>query len=127
MTRTEAWEKAWRLVAKEKDYSLVDEIYHPDYKAVGSIKGIEVNLAADKEAHLALVEHLKVAPAKTVDEGNDLLYIYRDSKYREEDIFYVRRNLFHLKKIGKIIRRIIGEELDYDSSEGQNCNWEDYE
>ena len=65
--------------------------------------------------------------AKTVDEGNDLLYIYRDSKYREEDIFYVRRNLFHLKKIGKIIQRIIGEELDYDSSEGQNCNWEDYE
>ena len=34
MTRTEAFEKAWRLVAKEKDYSLVDEIYHPDYKAL---------------------------------------------------------------------------------------------
>ena len=47
MTRTEAFEKAWRLVAKEKDHSLVDEIYHPDYKAVGSITGIEVNLVAD--------------------------------------------------------------------------------
>ena len=94
MTRTEAWEKEWRLVAKEKDYSLVDEIYHPDYKAVGSITGIEVNLAADKEAHLALVEHLKVAPAKTVDEGNNLLYIYRDCKYREEDILMSGINSF---------------------------------
>ena len=87
MTGTEKFGKMWRLVAKQRDYSLVDEIYHPDYKAVGSIKGIEVNLAADKDAHLALVEHLKVAPAKTVDEGNNLLYIYRDCKYREEDIF----------------------------------------
>ena len=94
MTRTEAWEKAWRLVAKEKDYSLVDEIYHPDYKAVGSIKGIEVNLAADKEAHLALVEHLKVAPAKTVDEGNNFLYVYEVCKYREEDIFMSEINFF---------------------------------
>ena len=57
MTGTEAFEKAWRLVVKEKDYSFVDGIYHPDYKAVGSITGIEVNLAADKEAYLALVEH----------------------------------------------------------------------
>ena len=79
---------------KEKDYSFVDEIYHPDYKAVGSIKGIEVNLAADKEAYLALVEHLKVAPAKTVDEGNNLLYIYRDCKYGEEDIFMSGTNAF---------------------------------
>ena len=51
MTRAEAFDKAWRLGGKEKDFSLVDEIYHPDYKAVGSITGIEVNLAADKEAY----------------------------------------------------------------------------
>ena len=73
---------------------MVDEIYHPDYKAVGSIKGIEVNLAIDKEAHLALVERLKVAPAKTVDEGNNLLYIYRDCKYREKDILISGINYF---------------------------------
>ena len=28
MTRAESWDKAWRLAAKEKDFSLVDEIYH---------------------------------------------------------------------------------------------------
>ena len=75
MTRTEAFEKAWRLVAKEKDYSLVDEIYHPDYKAVSKIAGIEVNLEADKEAYLAFIEHLMVAPAKTINESEDFLCI----------------------------------------------------
>ena len=94
MTGTEKFGKVWRLVVKQRDYSLVDEIYHPDYKAVGSIKGIEFNLAADKGAYSALVEHLKVAPAKTVDEGNDLLYIHRDCKYREEDIFMSGTNSF---------------------------------
>ena len=94
MTGTEKFGKAWRLVVKQRDCSLVDEICHPDYKAVGSIKGIEVNLAADKEAHLALVEHLKVAPAKTVDENNNLLYTYIVCKCREEDIFMSEINSF---------------------------------
>ena len=80
MTRTEAFEMAWKLAAKEKDFSLVDEIYHPDYKAVGSITGIKVNLAADKEAYLALIEYLIVTPAKTADEGKDFLCIQRYSK-----------------------------------------------
>ena len=89
MTRTEAWEKAWRLVAKEKDYSLVDEIYHPDYKAVSHMTGVEVNLEADKEAYLALIEHLIVAPAKIFNESEDFLCIQRYSKYREADIFCI--------------------------------------
>ena len=87
MTRTEAFEMAWKLAAKEKDFSLVDEIYHPDYKVVVSITGIEVNLAADKEVYLALIEHLILTPAKTVDEGKDFLRIERYTKYRETDIF----------------------------------------
>ena len=126
MTGTEAFEKAWRLVVKEKDYSFVDEIYHPDYKAVGSITGIEVNLAADKEAYLALFEHPIITPAETVDEGNDFLYIYRYSKYREADIFMSGTTSITYKD-GKIItQESIGEELDYDPSEGQDYNWEDY-
>ena len=62
MTGTEAFGKAQRLVVKEKNYSFVGEIYHRDYQVVGSITGIEVNLVADKEAYLALVEHLIITP-----------------------------------------------------------------
>ena len=87
MTGTEAFGKAQRLVVKEKNYSFVGKIYHRDYKAVVSITGIEVNFVADKEAYLALVEHLIITPAKIVDEGNGFLYIHRHSNYREEDIF----------------------------------------
>ena len=48
-----------------------------------SITGIEVNLVADKEAYLALVEHLIITSAKIVDVGNGFLYIHRHSNYRE--------------------------------------------
>ena len=110
MNRTEAWEKAWRLVAKEKDYSLVDEIYHPDYKAVSKITGIEVNLEADKEAYLAFIEHLMVAPAKTINESEDFLCIQRYSKYREADIFISGTTSITYKD-GKIItqERVLGK------------------
>ena len=87
MTGTEAFGKAWRLVVKEKNYSFVGKIYHRDYQAVVSITGIEVNLVADKEAYLALVEHLIITPAKIVDGGNGFLYIHRHSNFREADTF----------------------------------------
>ena len=127
MTKADAFDRAMRLIFKNNDFSLFDEIYHPDYKAVGSITGIEVNLAADKEAYLALVEHLIVTPAKTVYEGKDFLRIERYSKYREADIFMSGTTTINYKD-GKIItQESIPEELDYDPSEGQDWNWEDYE
>ena len=85
MTGTDAFGKAWRLVVKEKNYSFVGEIYHRDYQAVGSITGIEVNLVADKEAYLALVEHLIITPAKIVDGGN-VFYIFIDTAITEKQI-----------------------------------------
>ena len=32
MTRAEVFDKAWRMVFKKNDFSLFDEIYHPDFK-----------------------------------------------------------------------------------------------
>ena len=126
MTRTEAYEKAWRLAMKG-DFTLVDEIYHPDYTAVSHMTGVEVNLEADKEAYLALIEHLIVAPAKTFNESEDFLCIQRYSKYREADIFMSGTTTITYKD-GKIISQdSIPEELDYDPSEGQDWTWEDYE
>ena len=45
MTRAEAFDKAWRLGAKEKDFSFVDEIYHADYSSSDvftDVKGINI-------------------------------------------------------------------------------------
>ena len=48
MTKAEQFDKAWRLAFEEKDFSLVDKVYHPDYEALDTYSGIEVNLDADK-------------------------------------------------------------------------------
>ena len=89
--------------------------------------GIEANLAADKEAYLALVEHLTVTPAKTVDKGIDLLHNHRYIEYREADIFMSGTTSITYKDGKTIIQESMGEELDYDPIEGRNLNWEDYE
>ena len=47
MTKGELFEKAWRL-GFEGDFHLVDEIYHPDYKAIDHWFGIETNIDSDK-------------------------------------------------------------------------------
>ena len=66
MTRAEAFHEAWRLGGKEKDFSLVDEIYHPDYKAVDVFAGVEVNLDADKEVVLTLGDSIIATPPEVL-------------------------------------------------------------
>ena len=47
MTKVEAYERAWNLAMKG-EFSLVDQIYHPDYKSFDYRTGIEANLKDDK-------------------------------------------------------------------------------
>ena len=58
MTRAESLDKTWRLAAKEKDFSLIDELYHAEYKSIGGVSGAELNLPALKEAFLAIADHM---------------------------------------------------------------------
>ena len=71
MTRAESLDKAWRLAAKEKDFSLVDELYHAEYKSIGGVSGAELNLPALKEAFLAIAEHMIMGPYETIDENEN--------------------------------------------------------
>ena len=43
MTKAEEFDKAWRLGFK-RDFSLVDKIYHPDYKSYDYRTRIEANI-----------------------------------------------------------------------------------
>ena len=47
MTKAEAYDKAWRPGRKD-DFSLVDEIYHQNYKSIDCRIGIEANIEDDK-------------------------------------------------------------------------------
>ena len=126
MTRAEAFDKAWRLGIKG-DFSLVDEIYHPDYKAVDAYSGVEVNLEADKEVASTLSDLLIGTYPVVLSEDKNFLRIHRYNRHLGAEIFASVTTAITYKDGLIITQQTEVEELDYDPSEGQDWNWEDYE
>ena len=116
MTRTEAFDKAWRIAFKEKDFSLVDEIYHPEYATDDDRTGIDVNLEADKTVVLTLKETITFGPPQTVSEDEEILEVHRFANYKGTDIFIsVTSRITY--KYGKIITQSTKREaLNHDPS-----------
>jgi len=126
MTKAEIFRKAWKLAGK-KDFSLVDEIYHPEYSAFDNIAGVEVNLEEDKTIAASLGDTWTVSDYTILDENENFLKIHRYTKYKEAEIYTSMTTSINYKD-GKIISQSTDvEELDHDPSEGQDWNWEDYE
>ena len=127
MTKAETFIQAWRLAAREEDFSLVDKIYHPDYSAFDHSAGVEVNLESDKQVILTLRHEIKATTPTIVSESDNFLQLHRYNRYRDADIFNSITTSIHYKD-GKIINQeSVIEELDYDPSKGQDWSWEDYE
>ena len=126
MTRAEAFDKAWRLGIKG-DFSLVDEIYHPDYKALDAYSGVEVNLEADKEVASTLGGLLIGTHPVVLSEDKNFLRIHRYNRHLGAEIFASVTTAITYKDGLIITQQTEVEELDYDPSEGQDWNWEDYE
>ena len=126
MTRAEAFDKAWRLGIKG-DFSLVDEIYHPDYKALDAYSGVEVNLEADKEVASTLGDLLIGTYPVVLSEDKNFLRIHRYNRHLGAEIFASVTTAITYKDGLIITQQTEVEELDYDPSEGQDWNWEDYE
>ena len=126
MTRAEAFDKAWKLGLKG-DFSLVDEIYHPEYTAFDNTSGVEVNLESDKIAVSTIREMIIFGPRKILFEDENFLEIQTYNRLKDSDIFNsVITSITY--KDGKIMtQKSVGEELNSDPSEGQDWNWEDYE
>ena len=62
MTRTEAFDKSWRLGFRG-DFSLFDEIYHPDFKGINPIADdVELNFDAFKEGVHTLKDFIIFTP-----------------------------------------------------------------
>ena len=126
MTRAEAFDKAWRLGIKG-DFSLVDEIYHPDYKALDAYSGVEVNLEADKEVASTLGDLLIGTHPVVLSEDENFLRIHRYNRHLGAEIFASVTTAITYKDGLIITQQTEVEELDYDPSAGQDWNWEDYE
>ena len=77
MEKLEAYNKARRLGVGSNDFSLVNKIYHPDFKAVDVVSGVEVNIDTFKEALHTLKDFIIVTPAEALFENENLLKVYR--------------------------------------------------
>ena len=127
MTRTEAFDKAWRIAFKEKDFSLVDEIQHSEYSAYDDRTSIDVNLEADKTVVLTLKETITFGPIQPVSEDEEILEVHRFDSFKGTEIFLSDTPRITYRG-GKIITQSTKrKELNDDPSEDQKWKWEDYE
>ena len=116
MTKGEAYLRAWKLGFKG-DFSEINEIYHPEYSAIDDATGVKVNLNMDKTIGSELGKSMIIGPQTILFEDENKVKIQTFDKYKDADIFQIITSEITYKD-GK---------LDYDPSEGQAWNWEDYE
>ena len=126
MTKGEAYLRAWKLGFKG-DFSEINEIYHPEYSAIDDATGVKVNLNMDKTIGSELGKSMIIGPQTILFEDENKVKIQTFDKYKDADIFQIITSEITYKD-GKIItQKTVAEELDYDPSEGQDWNWENYE
>ena len=127
MTKAEEFDKARRLAYKG-DFSLVEKLYHPDCKHFDHRVGLEVNLDM-QSALMTAYENTTFGPYRVIYENEDFLCIQRYGRNRlTREILYMTLISGVNYRDEKIIRHETAiEYLDYDPSEGQDWNWEDYE
>ena len=127
MTKADAFDRAVRLIFKNNDFSLFDEIYHPDYSAPDPFTGIVVNLEDDKVIVSTVREQYTIGYFRPIFESETFVCLHRFFGSRKEDVYTSTISAITYKD-GKILKQeTVSEPLDYDPSEGQDWNWEDYE
>ena len=127
MTKAELFIQAWELVITKEDSSLVDKIYHPDYSSFDPVAGVEVNLESDKQVMLTLRHDLILTIPMSISETDDVVRLQRYNRYRDINIFNLITITVQYKDGMIVSQESVIEELDYDPSEGQDWNWEDFD
>ena len=129
MTKAEAYDKAWRL-GRKGHFSLVDEIYHLNYKSMDYRTGIEANIEDDKVIVSTLGESVVFDPRKALFEGEKFVYVegFAKRQFNINDPSYGIMMTALSYQDGKIIsQKTVSSDLDFDPSEDKDWNWEDYE
>ena len=81
MTKAGAYEKAWRLGFK-RDFSLVDEIYHPEFSTIDHTTGIKSNLNDDKVVVSTHSDYIVLGAYEVVYESKEHLTIRVYSRFK---------------------------------------------
>ena len=126
MTKVEAYERAWDLAMKG-DFSLVDQIYHPDYKSFDLRTGIYANLEDDKVIVSTLAEDAVTSSMEVIFEhDNFMCFIAYQKVLDPEPRFRAFMTAINYQDGLILNQKTTVEELDYDPSEHLDWNWEDY-
>ena len=64
---------------------------------------------------------------KKIYENEEFVCIHHFSRIANKDVFYEVLTAITYKNGKVITQQMVRQELDYDPSEGQDWNWEDYE
>ena len=124
MNKAEAFDKATRLAMKG-DLKLYDEIVHSDYESMN--QQVPVNKEMSKSILSGIGDLITVRPMQKIYESEKFVCIHRYSRVANTEIFNSVMTAITYKN-GKVVnQQTVREELDYDPSEGQDWNWEDYE
>ena len=124
MNKAEQFDKATKLAMKG-DLTLYDEIVHSDYKSLN--QRVPVNKEMSRSILSGIGDLITVGPMHRIYENEEFVCIHRYSRVASADIFNAVMTAIAYKN-GKVInQQTVREELDYDPSEGQDWNWEDYE
>ena len=124
MTKAETFDKATRLAMKG-DLKLYDEIVHSDYESMN--QRVPVNKEMSKSILSGIGDLITVGPMQKIYESEEFVCIHRYSRVANTEIFNSVMTAITYKN-GKVVnQQTVREELDYDPSEGQDWNCEDYE
>ena len=124
MTKAETFDKATRLAMKG-DLKLYDEIVHSDYESMN--QRVPVNKEMSKSILSGIGNLITVGPMQRICENEEFVCIHRYSRVANTEIFNSVMTAITYK-YGKVVnQQTVREELEYDPSEGQDWNWEDYE
>ena len=107
------------------DLKLYDEIVHSDYESMN--QRVPVNKEMSKSILSGIGNLITVGPIKRIYENEEFVCIHRYSRVANTEIFNSVMTAITYKNGIVVNQQTVREELDYDPSEGQDWNWEDYE
>ena len=85
MTKADAFDRAVRLIFKNTDFTLFDEIYHPDYSAQDPTTGILANLEDQKLVLPTYSEDYILGLFRIVHESDDF-FMSAQIRQREQKL-----------------------------------------
>ena len=127
MSKVRTYQKAWSQALKG-DFSLVDQIYHPEYRSFDLRTGIYTNIDDDKVIVTTENEEIFTSYPDVLYENDEFLCIIAYQKVSDPETRYRSFiTAINYKDRQILSQKTAVQELDFDPCEHLDWNWEDHE